>query len=193
MDSSVLQRLKLETRASHVDLEHRVDILKRLRTPAKYRDLLEAFYGVCVPLEGELRRSLPEIAQWLPDIAGRMRSSSLVLDLRVLGNDCPQALPLAPVPTLGSLGEQFGCLYVLEGSTLGGQIISREIDNQLHFTAENGAAYFSGHGAETGNMWSKFCDAITAFAAAHPEAQDPVVGSAMATFAAFAGWMERKP
>jgi heme oxygenase len=187
---TLLERLKEETRASHVDLERRLDILKRLRTREDYRGLLEALYGVCCPLEREL--GTPEVARWLPDVESRLRASSLRLDLQVLGNLHPEELPLAPVPPLESLSEEFGCLYVLEGSKLGGQVISREIARQLHYTPSNGGAYFASHGSEIGNMWMRFREAIEAFAVAYPEHHDRVVHSAIATFDAFGDWIERK-
>jgi heme oxygenase len=191
--SSLIQRLKAETQASHAWLERRVDLPRRLRTSSGYRSLLEAFYGLYCPLESEIERSFPEIAPWLPDIAERMRAASLRLDLCALGNTCPEALPCAPVPPLGSLSERFGCLYVLEGSTLGGQFIIREIASHLSYTPENGCSFFASHGAKVGGMWRQFREAIESYSAAHPdsETQDRVVNSAEATFRAFAEWMER--
>ena len=61
------------------------------------------------------------------DLAARRRSDMLLTDLRVLGaSDIPH-IPL-DTPVAG-LFDAIGCLYVLEGSTLGGQII-------LHGAAE---------------------------------------------------------
>ena len=190
MNSSLLERLKLETSAIHAQLESRVDIRNRVRTKAGYRALLEAFYGVCCPLE--LKMETSEIVPWLPDIGRRMRTSSLRLDLRVLGNNHPEALPLASVPTLRSLAEKFGCLYVLEGSTLGGQLISREINSRLQYTPENGCAYFASHGPEIGSMWRKFREAIEAFGSANPESHESIIRSAVFTFGLFADWIDKR-
>ena len=191
--NSLIQRLKTETQASHASLESRVDLPQRLQNPSAYRALLEAFYGIFSPLEAEIARSFSEIALWLPDIASRMRTASLRTDLRVLGNLCPEALPCSPVPPLRSLPEQLGCLYVLEGSTLGGQIIARQIASQLHYTPENGCSFFAGHGAEVGPMWNRFREAIGSFSVAHPDAetQDQIISSANATFRAFGDWFDR--
>jgi heme oxygenase len=82
---------------------------------------------------------------------------------------------------------------VLEGSTLGGQIIAREIASQLGYTAENGCSFFASHGAEVGTMWNQFRKAIESYSTAHPDSEthDRVVYSADATFRVFAEWMER--
>jgi heme oxygenase len=185
---SLLQRLKRETQALHEDLERRIDILNRVRTDESYRALLEAFYGVYAPLEAEIERSVSELAPWLPDIRSRMRTASIRSDLRVVGNARPEALPLAVVPGLGSLAEQFGCLYVLEGSTLGGQMIAREVSSRLPYTAENGCSFFASYGAEIGGMWRRFREAVELYAAAHPEEQERVIQSASATFRTFGDW-----
>ena len=192
MAASLLDRLKRETQDSHRDVERHVDVMSRVRTAASYRTLLEQLYGVYCPVESEIARSMSEIATWLPDIDKRMRTASLRLDLRVLGNLCPEALPLAPIPPLCSLPQLFGCLYVLEGSTLGGQTIAREVSNQLPYYPESGCSFFASHGAEVGGMWRRFREAIELYADAHSESHDTIIQSAAATFQTFAGWFESK-
>ena len=189
---AILPRLKRETQPSHASLERRVDIVNRVRTPSDYRTLLETFYGLYQPLESEIARSVHQIAPWLPDLGNRWRTPSLKVDLRVLGNLCPESLPLASVPAPGSLSATFGCLYVLEGSTLGGQIISRQIGSHLDFMPENGCSFFACHGAETGNMWRKFSDAIEAYAATYPEDGVIMIRAAQDTFGAFVNWFHEK-
>ena len=195
MNPSLLERLKQETQANHTEVERQVDLLSRLQTPSAYRTLLEDFYGLYEPLESDIGRSAPEIAVWLPDIRKRMRTESLRLDLGVLGNKRPEALERAPIPRLQALPEQFGCLYVLEGSSLGGQIISREVGNLLHYTPGHGCAFFAGYGAETGGMWKAFREATESFGASHcqPGIHDRIVNSAIAVFRAFGDWLGRKP
>jgi len=190
--TSLLERLKRETQASHGEIERRVDLLNRVRTAQSYRILLEQFYGVYCPLESEIAHSMLEIARWLPDIQDRMRTTLLRLDLRSLGNLCPEGLPLAPIPPLNSLAQRFGCLYVLEGSTLGGQIIAREVSSRLPFTSEHGCSFFANHGAEIGAMWRSFCHALEAYGMANSESHDSIIQSAANTFGVFGDWLEEK-
>jgi heme oxygenase len=49
-----------------------------------------------------------------------------------------------------------GTLYVLEGATLGGQIIQRQLHCSLGLDAGSGAAFFVGYGARTRQMWMQF-------------------------------------
>ena len=85
---------------NHAEVERRVDLVNRVRTSSAYRTLLESFYGLYDPLESAIGHSAPEIERWLPDIRSRMRTESLRLDLAVLGNARPEALPRAPIPPL---------------------------------------------------------------------------------------------
>ena len=46
-----------------------------------------------------------------------------------------------------------GALYVLEGATLGGQVLRREMAQRLGVNADNGGAFLDVYGAETGRRW----------------------------------------
>jgi len=188
----LLPRLKCDTHECHVALESRIDLMHRIRTAAGYRKLLEAFYGVLAPIEDRLARHKSELAAWIPDIENRMRCGALRHDLQVLGNASSEELPLATVPEYDSTAEQIGCLYVLEGSTLGGQVISRQIGQTLGLTPEHGCAFFSGHGTATGDMWRRFRLGIESHATARPSEQAAVVQSAIRTFQAFDTWMTQR-
>ncbi len=164
--------------------------MQSICTVGAYRELLEDFYGVVWPLEAQLLDSA-ELAEWLPDLRERMRAPALQDDLAVLGRPCLDAVPLAPVPRLSSVAARFGCLYVLEGSTLGGQIISRQVNEDLKYTPENGCSFFGGRGPATGRMWSAFRGALESYAASHAETQTEIIRAASATFDAFGGWIKR--
>ena len=43
-----------------------------------------------------------------------------------------------------------GAMYVMEGSTLGGQLIARHVELVLGLTAGQGNAHFRGHNERTG-------------------------------------------
>ncbi|TRZ98546.1 MAG: hypothetical protein D4R84_03495 [Rhodocyclaceae bacterium] len=50
-----------------------------------------------------------------------------------------------------------GALYVIEGATLGGQVISRHIQaGQLGVSAEHGGRFFHGYGEQTASRWNEF-------------------------------------
>jgi heme oxygenase (biliverdin-IX-beta and delta-forming) len=73
-----------------------------------------------------------------------------------------------------------GALYVLEGSTLGGQIIVKHLQKAMSSGIVN-AAYFSGYQQRTGSMWKEFLQQLTALPQSPLEEQQIVTG-AIATF-----------
>ena len=146
-----MERLKHETRAEHLALEARVPLMQPGLTVPQYAQVLRAFASVVLPLEQRLA-ALP-----LPDALkypARRHTPALQADLAALGLDwSPHPLP----ETLAtSLPAAYGTLYVLEGSTLGGQLISRHLKKHLNLDGTSGAAYFSGYGPDTGRQWRAF-------------------------------------
>ena len=75
----------------------------------------------------------------------------------------PPQLPVCgDLPDCNSIAQAFGCLYVLEGATLGGQVLCRHFNQTLGLDARNGSAFFSGYGEATGAMWALFGERLTA-------------------------------
>jgi heme oxygenase len=89
---------------------------------------------------------------------------------------------------LETTAQLFGCLYVLEGATLGGQIITRHLHASLGLTPETGAAFFAGYGARTGSRWKEFGTHLSAFAL-QSGSGDAIVASANSTFETLDLWL----
>ena len=64
--------------------------------------------------------------------------------------------PIKPLK-IKSVGELIGVLYPIEGSTLGGQLISRHLKGGLDFSPDRGARFFNGYGDKTTARWEEFC------------------------------------
>ena len=73
-----------------------------------------------------------------------------------------------------------GALYVLEGSTLGGQIIVKHLQKTMPPGFVN-AAYFSGYQQRTGSMWKEFLQQLTALPQSTQQEQQIITG-AITTF-----------
>jgi heme oxygenase len=85
--------------------------------------------------------------------------------MRALAAHLPEdAPPALSSPALSSLDFEYvdsraaavGAQYVLEGSSLGGQFLSRQLFDRLQLTPERGGAYFAAYGAATGRRWQAF-------------------------------------
>ena len=59
-------------------------------------------------------------------------------------------------PDIKNQGDLVGMLYVIEGSTLGGQLISKHLTKNLGITPETGGRFFGGYGENTSVLWLDF-------------------------------------
>ena len=160
----------------------------RVRTISTYRSLLERYLRALEPLERDLGRfSWPSRLRF----EERQKSPLIQADLASLG--APDGAMRGPSRSqdpliYGSRAEAFGCLYVLEGETLGGRLILRDVQTQLGLAPATGASFFAGYGAETGAMWSSFL-AILAEAVTLPDEVDEALSGARKTFRLLDFWI----
>ena len=80
-----------------------------------------------------------------------------------------------------------GALYVTEGSTLGGQLISRHLAQRFGWKNGEGHRFFSCYGAETGRMWASFREELTRLSEPSPE--DMIVDGARKMFRTLHNWL----
>jgi heme oxygenase len=183
--------LRERTRTEHDAVERVLDLMSDALTLRTYVRTLERFHGFWQPVERRLQRivGLREIGL---DLAERERAPLLVADLRALGIADPAALPLCEeLPGIDGVPAALGCLYVLEGSSLGGQVIRRHAHERLGITEETGGRFFQGYGERTGEMWRAFSAAVNAFPAG-PAGQESMVEAAISTFRSLRRWCERE-
>ena len=185
---SILARLRSETRLEHEAIEAALELTSSTLTRDEYRRTLERFYGFYRPLEAKLS----EAGGWTQrglDLTERQKAPHLEADLRALGVAVPADLPVcADLPPHATPAAAFGCLYVMEGASLGGQIISRSIEKTLGVTPDTGGRFFHGYGDRTGPMWQAFRTALSEFAVTIA-VEDEVVGAAKHTFEKLHRWL----
>jgi heme oxygenase len=186
----ILAKLKEQTAEQHQRLEAKLDILARLNSPQGYKSLLEQFYGFYRPLETHLGSVMCPHGS-LSNFTARRKTPLLEKDLLFLDlseRDLAELPQCQKLPAVESEAQAFGCLYVLEGATLGGQIISKYVADKLGYERERGATFFKSYGAEVRAMWCAFCQALREYATAH-DADDEVVAAAVDTFDKFDQWL----
>lgn len=191
--SSVLQRLKAATRAEHDAIETALDLMAPGLSLADYHRRLQRYHGFYAAIEPRLAAAA-DWSHWHLNMTARAKTAWLAADLASLGDAADpggiavRSLPLcSDLPQLDTAAAAFGCMYVLEGATLGGRVISRHIERVLGLDAPHGARFFQGYGEQTGSMWKTFRAALSAFAE-EPNNEDKVVASAIATFTALRAW-----
>ena len=187
---SLLTRLRAKTGSAHLAIEQTLNLTDPSLTLIRYLHRIKQFYSFYKPLESRLLELSSEIAPWL-DIRNRQKTAFLEADLQSMNQAIPntgEPLTLCTaLPQLNSTAECFGCLYVLEGATLGGVVISKHIRDTLGVTPETGGLFFHGYGQRTGEMWREFRAAMSAFDA-QTHQQDLAIVAARATFDTLRHW-----
>jgi heme oxygenase (biliverdin-IX-beta and delta-forming) len=184
-------KLRSATREHHARLERVLDIPGSIGSEADYTRLLVRMYGFYTPLERRLRTFDDALREHGVRVRPRLKARKLELDLHAFGwtPDAVSTLPLcAELPCVSTDAHALGCLYVMEGSTLGGQIISRRIRQVLEIDGDAGLAFFRAYGAHTGRMWQGFVEGLNAYPATEAEAAQ-ATQSARDTFAAMERWL----
>ncbi|QXQ07605.1 biliverdin-producing heme oxygenase [Sphingosinicellaceae bacterium] len=172
--------LKRETRDLHDRVETGFDLTGRVRSLDGYRGALLALHH----LHGVAGAALDAV-DWRGEAVDTDRMATrrgwLADDLRALGYDVPP--PSSQRLDLDGPVEALGCLYVLEGSMLGGRVIYRTIGSALGIGSANGGRYFCGFGSGTAGAWSEFVTVLDTHAVAADGAA--ALRGARKTFALF--------
>lgn len=183
--------LRQRTRSEHEAVEACMPVMQESLTRDEYIHVLRCLYPVVNAWERWALDSAP--AKFLPLVQARQRTALLAEDLRFFGRQPPSdTAPVAPV--LDRLAEAtdsgssaydavfLGAMYVMEGSTLGGQQIARHVEHVLGLVPGEGDGYFRGYGDRTGPMWMEFKRHLSAL---HDSETDRAVEAARAMFDAF--------
>lgn len=188
----MLEAVRRATRVAHVRLEARLAILDGTLTRDRYRDLIAAHFGYLAAIEPQL--PAPLRARGL-DVDARRKVPALLDDLRALGLDAaaidalPRCHALPRVAPDDGGASALGVAYVLEGSTLGGRVLSRHFAAALAIDATNGGRFFAGYGERTRERWRAFVDVL---ARSEREHESAIVDAAVETFATLEAWLEER-
>lgn len=188
---ALLERLRHETAPYHQRIERCIPLLAPGITVEVYRRYLSQMWGFYVPTERRLRLAIDGCAEGL-NLEERQKTPLLERDLRALGVDeiDIERLPhCATLPDTDTPPRIAGCLYVLEGATLGGQFLVRRLRRELPLLDKMGAlSFLDGYGDATGARWRAFCAYLTHWSDIS-NTEDFVVASAIETFRCLELWL----
>jgi heme oxygenase len=180
-----IDRLKRETFADHEAVEKLIPLMKPGLSTAEYVACLERLYGMIAAWEARALSCAPE---WLqPLLIPRRRKHLLEQDLEWFGAKPPRE-ELADLPPIENETSLLGAMYVIEGSTLGGQLIARHVEDALGLGIGQGTSFFRGYGKQTGAMWKEFCDVLRGRVAEDDSLV--VINAARDMFRRFGAWMQ---
>ncbi|CAI6079303.1 biliverdin-producing heme oxygenase [Cohnella sp. JJ-181] len=192
--SDILTQLKEDTAPQHKRAEqnkYAAAMLDRTMTLEQYREYIALFYGYVLPIE-RLFEARSEWSELGFDLAARLKSKLIEADLSALGWDARtiKNIPLCPsLPDLSTFPRVLGCMYVLEGSTLGGQMLTKLLMKYLPVAPDTNARYFNSYGTEVRERWSEFRELLTAQAQSAADERE-MLEAAGETFDRLYDWIQ---
>lgn len=176
-------RLRRATAAAHAATEARLDLFRPGLTVARYADLLQRWLAFHEAWEPAAERWFARDGDFFPR---RSKIGLLRRDLAACGRG-----PMGISCDLGRIEPKdhataLGTLYVVEGSTLGGRVLTPRIGTLLSLTPERGVAFFSSYGPQCAAMWAEtkaLLDQTPVGLHAH------VTEAAAATFTRLGAWL----
>jgi heme oxygenase len=189
--SPLRQQLRRDTAGLHQCLETQLGLLEPQLSILRYRHVLEDFYGFYAPVEVCLARLAAGASLAFPL---RARSTLIEKDLRALGLSPREIVELprcAALPELYCSENLAGCLYVLEGASLGGQMIAPLLHRRLGITRESGAAFFVGDAEGTSTRWAVVLGWLDGLVDAGARSES-IVASARACFLTLSCWVQQQ-
>jgi heme oxygenase (biliverdin-IX-beta and delta-forming) len=184
----IMLRLRHHTAGCHARAERAVNLQTSLSSLNGYSKLIKRFYGFYAPLESALEHHTDKAVELL--LSARRKTGVLQADLRALGVMTPDLAAIErckTLPRIETVAHVVGCLYVLEGATLGGRVVVPALENQLGITAGNGGAFFASYADHVDIMWLSFGRAA-ATCCDTAEGQNQALDAALATFECFIRW-----
>ena len=145
--------LKEQTKQQHDDTEAKLQsqkIFDKSYTLDDYKTLLIHNYKLINRYEPQIQEQLKNYPELKLDL--RSKINSLKTDLNNLNISTENE---EPTQNLENEAEAFGALYVMEGSTLGGNVIGKQLKRNPEFEGVE-FNYFGVYGESTGPYWQEF-------------------------------------
>lgn len=178
LNGSVRAWLRAETQAQHEAVDRAFGAYA-LTERGEYLRFLNAHARALLPLEAALDAA--GAGALISDWPLRRRDAALVADLHDLGAAPPSTSGAAL--DLRDEAAMWGAMYVLEGSRLGGRLLSRSVADAADPVVRRANRYLT-HGAGEG-AWRTFLNALEASPAVRSRPQETLAGASSA-FAVFA-------
>lgn len=171
-----LQKIKSATSDIHYKIENNSffsKIVLQEITIVEYTKLLCQLHQFISPRELYIKNQYGDL------ISDREKSPLLLSDLSAMG--CDEIENENEPLEIRSAAEAFGYLYVIEGSTLGGQVLTQFLKKNKKLSPYVSVNYFNAYGKHTKRNWALFLNELSE-KNNDLEKQNRVINSALHTF-----------
>lgn len=180
------EALKICTEGEHRSIEAAVNFKEITSSSESYSELLKKFYGYYLPIEKLLVEFMVPLKEIGINLSERTKVNFLEHDLKLMGITPSAENQCKDLPKLRNVYEALGVLYVLEGSTLGGQVIHKYLMERNNFIRKNELQFHLGYKDQTIQMWNQFKTILNSIPGDH-EAE--VITAAKNTFSTLKNWI----
>jgi len=160
--SSFLNDLKTQTADSHKKLEE-LPVSMSIMSPdmkiEEYAKYLNLMHDVHADTEETV---FPLFSGLLDDLEQRRKKQLIEADLSYLNYDVTSFEKVFKTENI-SIPFALGILYVVEGSTLGGRFILKNVSKVPQLSGDKGVSYFNGYGDKTGSFWKSFLNFLSEY------------------------------
>ena len=144
---NLLECLRTETRDAHEAL-HVHPLLAPLVSPdmqlRDYHYALLAFERFYRTMEPQTATDGAPVLDWLAADLAHHQLTPVLVDI--------------PLPVLDTPSKLWGYLYVKQGSTLGGNVMTKALRRHLGLQPMTAQRFFAGYGDQNGAQWQKFIE-----------------------------------
>lgn len=145
-------------------------------THEEYHFYLETFYSIHYTIERQLA-TFSHWEQYNIDLTDYFRRHLLVRDLRLIKADAPLVQSNL---TIENFAKALGYLYVLTGSTMGGMILSKKVQETFPLSPYHLAHnYFDAFGPATHSRFLELMKAIESYLKDNPNQEEQIISGAI--------------
>ncbi len=182
--SPFLQKLRYSTAASHHALEQNACSIS-LMSNAVTLEHYVVYLNCLLPfVKGFEEQVFPGLEPYITDLDERRKLHLLCSDLRLsevteqVDQSFNEAFFMHHYPDKAS---RLGGMYVLEGSTLGGKIITKHLQQSLGEKVAGKTTYLNPYGEQAGSRWKNFLQLLQN-AANESDNETAIITGALSTF-----------
>ncbi|RED19726.1 heme oxygenase [Flavobacterium cutihirudinis] len=177
--SNFLNDLKTQTADSHKKLED-LPVSASIMSPEMkiedYTFYLNLMHDVHNDTEALI---FPFFTNLLEDLEQRKKKHLIENDLSFLNAKKSDAEKVFHTEGI-SAAFALGILYVVEGSTLGGRFILKNVSKRPELSGDQGVSYFNGYGDKTGSFWKSFLSFLSEYEQEHNCGDEIIEGAIFA-------------
>lgn len=174
--SGFLYDIKTQTADSHKNLEQ-LPISMSIISPdmkiEEYTNYLSLMHDVHNDTE---KFVFPLLSGLIDDLEQRKKKQLIENDLLFLNYKKTNSAQVFQTTEM-TIPFALGVLYVMEGSTLGGRFILKNVSKFEELSGEKGTSYFNGYGDKTGSYWKAFLSLMSEYEQEHNCGEEIIEGA----------------